>query len=530
MPSSCSGVAPATFASGTPSTRATSPRTAERTNDSRSAAGSAGHLLGRTRPRPPPTRRTPTRTRTSARNNGGISVRGGRLARERQRHGHRHRGAAAHDGLEQRCAFAVGELPHGLVGGHVHGHAALTPRAPRDRLAGEPGRAPLAHPAVEPPVGRGVRRLAGRSERARDRRERQEQVELRARGGRLEGLHARRPSGRTTRATCSGSCCARARRRARRPRGRRPGRSAIARRPQLRSAAASVTSTAGSSTSHAGGAPARPPAPGPRRRGPLRRAATTAPAPARRAPTSHCAVTSAERARAAADQHGAVRAHPARAGGERPACPRARRRPSSGTPTASRRGGATLVRPGFNAPLARPSRSSREQGPPIRSGPASTRSNARYRTPCDASIAAASRTSVLPISTNRPPGFTSDSEASTNSRASAFRTTVRPDVLPLLRERGVARVGHVRHAHRAHEVPLRRTRRAVHLGAEPSAPPAPPPCPRRRLRRAPAPCRRGPPRQVRQRVQRRQERQRKRRRHRVRQALGGSGPRSERRT
>ncbi len=63
----------------------------------------------------------------------------------------------------------------------------------------------------------------------------------------------------------------------------------------------------------------------------------------------------------------------------------------------------------------------------MRSGPASIRSNARYRTPGYwSAMAAGSRGSVLPISMKRPPGPNNRKDASVNSPASEFSTTWKP--------------------------------------------------------------------------------------------------------
>ncbi|COW63194.1 Uncharacterised protein [Mycobacterium tuberculosis] len=63
----------------------------------------------------------------------------------------------------------------------------------------------------------------------------------------------------------------------------------------------------------------------------------------------------------------------------------------------------------------------------MRSGPASTKSNARYRTPrCRSATVCPSRISVLPSSIKRPPLGSSRSEASVNSPASEFSTTSTP--------------------------------------------------------------------------------------------------------
>ncbi|PSK61267.1 hypothetical protein B0E53_06837 [Micromonospora sp. MH33] len=63
----------------------------------------------------------------------------------------------------------------------------------------------------------------------------------------------------------------------------------------------------------------------------------------------------------------------------------------------------------------------------MRSPPAALSSNARYVTPgCCAATSSGSRTSVLPISTNRPPRGSSRSDASTNSPARASSTTSTP--------------------------------------------------------------------------------------------------------
>ena len=106
----------------------------------------------------------------------------------------------------------------------------------------------------------------------------------------------------------------------------------------------------------------------------------------------------------------------------------------------------------------------------IRSGPASSRSNDRYRTPAWVSATVCgSRTSALPISMNRPPRGNSSNDASTNSPASASSTTSTP-APPVTCRNGPGTPDHEttrsdrrRDAEALHRGPLRRARRRKHL-------------------------------------------------------------------